>query len=86
MPVPNGINPSFPGAVSTATEAVMSSTASTLLGMGSSNFVVTAGVGAPSHTATKGSLYIRVDGSSTSTRLYVNLGGTTAWTSVTTGA
>lgn len=44
------------------------------------------GSGAPSFTATQGSLYIRTDGSSTSTRMYVNTTGSTTWTSFTTAA
>lgn len=44
------------------------------------------GSGAPSLSAAQGSLYIRTDGSSVSTRLYVNTNGTTGWTNVTTAA
>lgn len=43
------------------------------------------GSGAPTVSATKGSLYLRTDGSSTSTRLYVN-NGTTNWVAVTTAS
>lgn len=42
------------------------------------------GSGAPTISAAQGSLYLRTDGSSTSTRLYVNTNGTTGWTNVTT--
>lgn len=42
------------------------------------------GSGAPTLSAAQGSLYLRTDGSSTSTRLYVNTNGTTGWTNVTT--
>jgi hypothetical protein len=42
------------------------------------------GSGAPTVSAAQGSLYLRTDGSSTSTRLYVNTNGTTGWTNVTT--
>jgi hypothetical protein len=42
------------------------------------------GSGVPTVSAAQGSLYIRTDGSSTSTRLYVNTNGTTGWTNVTT--
>ena len=42
------------------------------------------GSGAPTVSAAQGSLYIRTDGSSTSTRLYVNTNGSTGWTNVTT--
>lgn len=44
------------------------------------------GTGAPSFTALKGSLYLRLDGSSTSTRAYINTNGSTTWTAVTTAA
>ena len=42
------------------------------------------GSGAPTVSAAQGSLYLRTDGSSASTRLYVNTNGTTGWTNVTT--
>jgi hypothetical protein len=44
------------------------------------------GSGAPTVTAPKGSIYLRTDGSSTSTRMYVNTDGATTWTAVTTAA
>jgi hypothetical protein len=44
------------------------------------------GTGAPTLSAPQGSLYLRTDGSSTSTRLYVNTTGSTTWTAVTTAA
>lgn len=48
------------------------------------------GSGAPAIAAPKGSLYMRTDGSSTSTRMYVcqtaNTATTGAWTNVTTAA
>lgn len=44
------------------------------------------GAGAPTISATKGSLYLRTDGSSTSTRAYINTDGATTWTSITTAA
>lgn len=47
---------------------------------------VTAGTGAPTFSANKGTLYIRLDGSSVSTRLYVNTDGATTWTSFTSAA
>lgn len=45
-----------------------------------------AGTGAPTFAAAQGSVYSRIDGSSTSTRLYVNTTGSTTWTNVTTAA
>jgi len=44
------------------------------------------GSGAPTLTAAQGSIYLRTDGSSTSTRLYVNTDGAGTWTNVTTAA
>lgn len=46
------------------------------------------GAGSPdgSVAAPQGSLYLRTDGSSTSTRLYSNTDGGTTWTSITTAA
>ena len=44
------------------------------------------GSGAPTCSGAQGSLYMRTDGSSTSTRLYVNTNGSTGWTNVTTAA
>jgi len=51
-----------------------------------SNFGIFFGSGAPTLSAAQGSLYLRSDGSSTSTRLYVNTNGSTTWTNVTTAA
>lgn len=51
-----------------------------------SNLGVFFGSGVPTLSAAQGSLYLRTDGSSTSTRLYVNTNGSTTWTNVTTAA
>lgn len=51
-----------------------------------SNLGVFFGSGAPTLSAAQGSVYIRTDGSSTSTRLYINTNGATTWTNVTTAA
>jgi hypothetical protein len=50
------------------------------------NLGVFFGSGAPTLTAAQGSLYLRTDGSSTSTRMYVNTNGSTTWTAVTTAS
>ena len=47
---------------------------------------VFAGSGAPTFSAAKGSLYLRTDGSSTSTRAYINTNGSTTWTNLVTAA
>ena len=44
-----------------------------------------AGMGPPTEVAPKGSLYLRTDGYSSSTRVYVNLDGGYEWTYVQTG-
>ena len=44
------------------------------------------GSAAPTFSAAQGSIYMRTDGSSTSTRLYINTNGSTTWTNVTTAA
>lgn len=44
------------------------------------------GSGVPTLSAAQGSLYLRTDGSSTSTRMYINTDGATTWTAVTTAA
>lgn len=50
------------------------------------NFGVFCGSGAPTLSAAQGSIYLRSDGSSTSTRMYVNTNGSTGWTAVTTAS
>lgn len=44
------------------------------------------GSGAPTISAAQGSLYLRTDGSSTSTRAYINTDGATTWTNLVTAA
>jgi len=44
------------------------------------------GSGAPTFTAAQGAIYLRTDGSSTSTRLYVNTTGATTWASFTSSS
>lgn len=50
------------------------------------DFGVFFGSGAPTLSAGKGSLYMRTDGSSTSTRLYVNSDGGTTWVNFTSAS
>ena len=57
-----------------------------LLVSATANFGIFFGSGVPTITAAQGSLYLQSDGSSTSTRLYVNTTGSTTWTAVTTAA
>jgi hypothetical protein len=44
------------------------------------------GSGPPTLSAAQGSLYLRTDGSTTITRMYINTDGTTGWTNVVTSA
>lgn len=75
--------PSF--LTSTAIPAAGSATAAILLSS-TAKFGIYFGSGAPTVSAAKGSLYLRSDGSSTSTRAYINTDGGTTWTSITTAA
>lgn len=56
------------------------------LGNGSTAPKLCTGSGAPTMSAAKGSLYLRTDGSSTSTRAYINSDGGTTWVAVTTAS
>lgn len=49
-------------------------------------FGVYFGSGAPTVVAAKGSLYLRTDGSSTSTRAYIATDSAGTWTAITTAA
>jgi len=68
----------------TAVTAGGDPTAALTLGAGLVGIYV--GSGTPSITAVQGSMYFRTDGSSASTRLYINTTGSTTWTAVTTAA
>ena len=78
-----------------ATSTVTARSASALVAGGAAAFVGTNtagsmgiyfGSGVPTVSAAKGSLYLRSDGSSTSTRAYINSDGATTWTALTTAA
>lgn len=56
------------------------------LGQGVTAPRIVAGSGAPTIAAPKGSLYLRIDGSTTNDRMYVNTNASTTWTAVTTAA
>ena len=77
---------------STGTLTAISGTAITaggsaaVLATSTASFGVFLGSGAPTIAAAKGSLYLRSDGSSTSTRLYVNSDSSTTWVAVTTAS
>jgi hypothetical protein len=75
----------FNVASQTATPAGGSTAARLIFGT-TAGFGIYYGSGAPTVSAAQGSIYLRSDGSSTSTRLYVNTNGSTTWTNVTTAA
>lgn len=69
----------------TATPAGGSTAARLVFGT-TAGFGIYYGSGAPTVSAAQGSLYLRSDGSTTSTRAYINTDGATTWTSLTTAA
>lgn len=69
-----------------ATATTAGGAAAAGLALGTAALGVYFGSGLPTITAPQGSLYLRTDGSSTSTRLYVNTTGSTTWTNVVTAA
>lgn len=68
-----------------ATPAGGSTSARLLFGT-TAGFGIYYGSGAPTVSAAQGSIYLRSDGSTTATRLYVNTNGTTGWTNFTSAA
>lgn len=76
----------FIAASTVATSTLGGSTTPALLFSTTSGLGIYFGTGVPTITAAQGSLYSCVTGSSTSTRLFVNYGGTAGWNSVTTSA
>jgi hypothetical protein len=75
----------------TGTATIVSGTAATaggaaMVSMTSGAVGILVGSGVPTASASQGSLYLRTDGSSTSTRAYINTDGGTTWTAVTTAA
>jgi hypothetical protein len=77
-----GTDDAFQVAATTATPAGGSTAARLVFGT-TTGFGIYYGSGAPSVSAGQGSIYLRSDGSSTSTRLYVNTDGGTTWTNFT---
>lgn len=48
--------------------------------------LIYASTGLPVASAAKGSLFIRTDGTTTATRMYINSTGATAWVAITTAS
>ena len=91
----NGFVGSMTGTTAAVTGTVTALSGSALTAGGAAAFVGTNtaasmgiyfGSGAPTISAAQGSLYLRSDGSSTSTRAYVNTNGTTGWAAITTAS
>jgi len=82
----------FEGPSLTSTGNITADSATAPVAGGAAAFLATStaglgvyfGSGAPTVSAAQGSLYLRTDGSSTSTRAYINTNGTTDWTAITT--
>lgn len=85
MAVSNALNHKFTGVAGSATGVVTTAGGAKVLDLGGDGIGLYIGSGAPTISAIKGSLYVRTDGSSTSTRMYVN-NGTTTWVAVTTAS
>jgi hypothetical protein len=83
MAVANGVDPKFDGVIASGTQVATVAGGALLFSLGTIGIYF--GSGAPTISAIKGSLYIRSDGSSSSTRLYIN-NGTTTWIAVTTAS
>lgn len=78
---------SFSGVTTVAASTAVTAGGALGLQLGTANVAgIYFGSGAPTISAPQGSLYLRTDGSSVSTRLYVNTNGATTWTNVTTAA
>lgn len=85
----NALNPGLSptGPVSSLVPMMLMSNASVGLFVGNANPNPVVGPPAIAGlSAAKGSLFVNVEGSSTSDRLYVNTDGATAWASVTTSS
>ena len=85
MAASNSVTGGFTALSGTATTAGGATTAALTMGSGPGPSIYF-GSGAPTITAKQGSIYLRTDGSSTSTRLYVNTTGSTTWTNFTSAA
>lgn len=84
-----GVSLSVTGAVTAFNATAVpagGTTGSGFLFSSTANLGVFFGSGVPTLSAAQGSLYVRTDGSSSSTRIYVNSTGSTTWVAVTTAS
>ena len=85
--VSNGLTVSGKVTVGASTATTAGGSTTSFMQMGTTaGLGIYFGSGVPTITAAQGSLYIRSDGSSTTTRLYINTTGSTVWTNVATAA
>lgn len=68
------------------TSGALAATTGLNLVQGAVNASIQVGSGDPVHSAPQGSLYIKTDASTTTTRLWINTNGTTGWTYFTSNA
>jgi hypothetical protein len=85
MAVSDAIKHKFTGIAGSGASIATTAGGAEVFEIGANGIGLYIGSGAPTISAIKGSLYIRTDGSSSSTRLYVN-NGTTTWVAVTTAS
>lgn len=78
--------PSVSGTVTAKNATASGATATAGLTMGSAGVGIYFGTGNPSFSAAQGSLYIRTDASSTTSRLWINTTGSTSWAFFTSSA
>lgn len=79
--------PSLGGKINLLNATPLSATATAAMLISNvATFGVFCGTGVPAIAAATGSLYLRNDGSTATTRMYVNQNGSTTWTAVTTQA
>mgnify|MGYP001012010635 CR=1 FL=1 len=74
------------GATTVASGTATTAGGAVAFSLGTNGPDITWGSGVPTITAPQGSLYLRTDGSSTSTRAYINTDGMDTWTAITTAA
>jgi hypothetical protein len=86
MSVANGLDHKFLGVAGSGAGIATTAGGAEVFEIGANSIGLYIGSGAPTASGAKGSLYIRTDGSTTATRLYINSTGATAWVAITTAS
>lgn len=81
-----GAASNYPAWFAKGTATTSGGSTSSSVKLGTDGIGVYTGTGAPTISATQGSLYLNKAGNSTSTRLFVNSDGGTTWVAVTTAS